>query len=269
MTAPANTCCTPWATAADVDACGSRFSGIEPYILEDALADASDLLWRKSGKRWPGVCTVTLRPPCEKSGYWRPQWANVRTDWWSLGGYAGFGCCECLPRGVSCGCGPTQIMLGRTPVVAVVEVVVDGDVLVEGTDYRVDDWRWLVRLPDSDGQTRTWPASQNMGLALTEEDTWGYTISYGANPPPSGVRAAARLAGELALDRCGGDCQLPQGLTNLNRQGVSVSVLNDPDIWTNLPRAVRLFLDSVPNITRGATIWSPDLSPPHVRPDVP
>jgi hypothetical protein len=270
VTAPRSGPCAAWATADDVDICGDRYADLDPYVLEDALDDATGLLWRKTGKRWPGVCSATVRPPCGTvwTGYNAPVWAQ-HDHFYLDGDYGVFCGCSCdRPFNRSCDCGgPSQITLGRSPIVSITEVLVDGDVL-DPSGYRVDDWRYLVRLPDADGTPRSWPCTNNLSLATSEEGTWAVTFTYGRLPPGEGVRAAARLAGELALDRCGAECDLPPEVTRASREGIDFAfVTPSDDAWGAMPLPVKLFLDAVNpnNLTRGPKVWSPDLPGPNVR----
>ena len=92
-------------------------------------------------------------------------------------------------------------------------------------------------------------------------------FDYGFAPPPAGVRAAADLACQLALS-CDpatvGECKLPQRVTSITRQGVSMVVL-DPFDFLEEGRTgvytVDLFLKTY-NPTRNRrppAVWSPDI----------
>ena len=148
------------------------------------------------------------------------------------------------------------------------EVLVDGDVL-DPACYRVDDHRWLVRLPDV-GETarRSWPCCQRVDLPDSEPDTWSVAFTWGAAPPPSGVSAAAAFACELVRARTGDDCSLPPEIVQVVQQGLTYS-LPEPDQTgrSKLPLAVKWFLDAVNplGVRRPASVWSPDLGAPAVR----
>lgn len=278
MTAPRSTVCEPWATAADVYAAGEKYAGLDAYTLADWLEVSSSLLWRKTGKRYPGVCTDLVRP-CGRSYGSRnaPVWHGAAGDlgdgggdwrWFSSWGYCG--CDRPLGRGCSCS-GPSQITLGRTPIVEILEVTIDGDVLDPG-EYRVDDFRWLVRLPDSDGTRHSWPCCQRLDLPLTDEDTFGILFSYGRTPPPEGVLAAAIVAGEFALDASGLPCNLPAELTRASRQNLDFAIVTpSSDVWEQMPLPVRMAVETMNphGLDRSPKVWTPDLdpSPPTVRPD--
>lgn len=195
----------PWCTTADLPC-----TPAPPADLTDEQANewvdswllfASDVLYQLSGRQWPGAVTETVRP---------------------LG-------CGCVagpgprrPAGTWCGCGGVdRLELARRPLVSVDEVKVDGQVL-DPSAYTVDDDRWLVRLDGHD-----WPSSQDLRLADTEVGTWSVTYTGGVAPPVGGVKSAASLACQLmAAATPDTECRLPQRITAITRQGVTVAVLD-------------------------------------------
>lgn len=253
------TVCSPWTTAADAQGCADCTDVAEP-ALTDMIAVASDVLFGLSGYRFPGECEATVRPCGGRPGNDGP----IRIG--DLGGSAGVGVtvgCGCA-GGRVCGCRrPSEITLGGWPVVEVTEVLVDGVTLMADADYRVDDHRFLVRLPDADGNHIGWPCCQDVTLEPTEVDTFEVTFTYGQAPPPSGVLAANVLACQLALACTGGNgCRLPQRVTSVVRQGISM--LLDPmdflvDGRTGLYE-VDLFL-SAHGATRGKRMPSAVVNP--------
>jgi hypothetical protein len=246
VTVPQTSVCTPWATSADVCSPCDDYN-FDSTLLDEALDIASDLLFQFSGRQFPGNCQDTVCPvhPCICIG----SRASRRY---------GNACC-CTPRGVE---------LGNYPITGIDEVKVDGAVLDDSL-YRVDDWRWLIRLPDADGVNPGWPCCQRFDLPTTEVRTFEVTFTYGMAPPPGGVRAAAALACELALlcqPETIGACRLNPRVTNLDRQGISM-VLSDPAQFFPEGRTglaeVDLWITSVnpAGIRRRATILSPDIGP--------
>jgi hypothetical protein len=192
--------------------------------MDDSLAMASDILFELTGRQFPGSCQETVRPCARRadSGGGSPGGAVAGDPY----GYAHGGCgCQ---RSRECGCGGlSAISLGGYPVTQIDEVKVDGDVLAEDL-YRVDDYRWLVRLPDADGTRPGWPCCQDLALASTEEGTFEVTFTYGTPPPPAGVRAAAVLGCELALacePEQASKCRIPRRVQSIVRQGVSMELL--------------------------------------------
>lgn len=261
MTTPAQTVCSPWAEADDVGDC-STF-GLQAGDVVDKLPAASDLLYRMSGYQWPGSCSATVRPACTQGDGGRVVVAMGGWDggWWAPQGIAGTLAVNCL-GGSSCGClGMRQILLPGEPVTAVTEVKIDGEVL-DSDVYRVDDWRYLVRI---DGGT--WPSCQQLYLDDTETGTWSVTFTYGTAPPSSGVNAAVALAVELAKGCCPdtatGDCALPADVVRASRRGLEFQ-LEPADLMTEGRtgiEAVDLFIQATNpyGLARGATVRSPDL----------
>lgn len=60
------------------------------------------------------------------------------------------------------------------------------------------------------------------------------TYEYGALPPTVGVEEAIKLADQFMLYEIGSDeCILPETVTAVERQGVSIAVINPHEIITN------------------------------------
>lgn len=193
-----------------------------------AVQAASEVLYQLSAQRF-GLCNVKLRP-CRKScqgGF--PWWS-----WWEYGSYPqpywwngtwyNLACGSC--PGDSCSC----IGLAETelpgPVASITEVKLNGVVLTAGVDYRVDDYRKLVRLGGDQ-----WPFCQDLRLEDTEDNTWSVTAQYGEVMPVIGRMAV----GELALEfvrylTCDDACQLPFGVVDVSRQGISMTIQNTAEL---------------------------------------
>jgi len=214
--------CSPWADDADLTAVGCDApDGVD---MGPWLQAATDMLFARSGRQWIGECSITIRPcgsghpGCADTAMWR----NLDTfEWW----WNGWGC-GCGPSG-RCDAGPAAFRLpGSHPVRAVTEVLLDGDLLVDGVDYRVDDWRVLRRL---DGGS--WPRCQNMKADTSEDGTWSVTYTYGTLPPTAGRLAAAAWACHLAKTAHPGDgCVLPAGVESLSRQSVDIVMASGAEL---------------------------------------
>lgn len=247
--------CEPWATEADLCPPCQGYSSVLALGAADMLQAASDLLYDLSGRQYPGLCTQTVRPCARRSGVRRRESAvpgGWNTSW---------GWCLC---GDSCSCaGNQRISLGAYPVVEVTEVKVDG-VVLDPSLYRLDDRRVLTRLEDPDGSNPGWPSTQHLDLADTEDGTWSVSFTWGEDPPPAGVRAAAVLACELAM-ACDPDtaeqCRLPKRVTSITREGVTM-VLSPSDFLTDGKTGlweVDLFLAAAnpAKVQQRAQVWTP------------
>lgn len=251
--------CTLWAEQADMPSPCDDYQ-TDQNLADDMLQAASNILYRLTARRWPGVCADTVRP-CVRRIYeeWgADQRRRIEGRWpWRLWPACG---CQTGRR-----CGHTtldEITLGGEPVISVTEVRIDGSVLSSDA-YRIDDNRWLVRI---DGQD--WPTSQDLAAdPATDDDTFQVEFTYGADPPVDGKHAAAVLACELykaAQPEDLGECRLPRRLQSLTRQGVDMVVSDTMEFVgegrTGLPE-VDFFIQSANphQLRRNATVLTPDI----------
>lgn len=200
-------------------------------ISGHAVQMATEILWARSGMKFD-QCTLTIRP-CRQDcwgggefpygGFWwqmgtlYPQPALINGNWYNLT------CGSCTG---DCSCATLSEILLPGPVTAINEVKVDG-VALDSTDYRLDDWRKLVRL---DGEL--WPLCNNLNLDDDEEGTWSVTLTYGVPVPTSGRMAVGELAYQLIL-ACLGDscCLLPYNVQQIARQGVTIKYPDMSDLF--------------------------------------
>jgi hypothetical protein len=143
------------------------------------------------------------------------------------------------------------------PVASVVQVTVDGAVLVQGVDYRLDNYRTLVRLGGAQ-----WPFCNNLTVPVSGTGAWTVTAVYGEPLPTLGKLAMGELVNEIAKDFACGDCSLPLGVTELTRQGMSMTLesaeeLSQGDLY-NL-KYVRRFIHVYNPHRLQATAYMPDL----------
>jgi hypothetical protein len=98
-----------------------------------------------------------------------------------------------------------------------------GSDIIPVDSWRVDDAQWLVR---TDGEC--WPECQDYN---TDSGDTFFQVTYfrGQAVPGVMLRAAGELACEYAKACVGAPCRLPQRVTSISRQGVSVS-LTDVDV---------------------------------------
>lgn len=248
--------CDLWCTADDVGRCGECSSDTDTVAW--AIEVATSVLYKLSGERYPGLCTDTVRPVNGALGLCGDRYVRdaiiqgklYSTDYRGCGVHGFSGC--------ACG-GFQQVRLGGKPVKTILSVKVDGATL-DPADYSVLDETWLVRTDDG-----TFPCCQDARKPSTEDGTFEVSYQYGIAPPADGVAAAAKLACELSksCDPADGTCELPERVTTLTRQGVTMAVI-DPQIFLNDGRTglylVDLFLATTTrNI--GASVQSPDYGP--------
>jgi hypothetical protein len=256
--------CTPWVTLAEAQEVPDA-DKLDPDLLDEMCTVASEILYKLSGRQYAGVCTDTVLPlqrwyNIEGNQYFSPAWTNWRS-WWGVHNYA----CGRPPERAG-GCGPlSEITLGVYPLRTIVEVRIDGQV-IDPTTYRIDDHRWLVRVDQTGPQS--WPCCSNLAAdPLTDLNTFQVIDTWGTAPPVSGVRAAKRLAIELAKGESGEPCNLPQRVLTLQMQGVNYTLL-DPLTFLDEGKTgiylVDLFLHAVnPNgLARRASVLSPDIRRP-------
>jgi hypothetical protein len=226
MSSPIADLCSPWATTDDLcEPCDDYDADFA--ALDDFLFAASNILWRLTGYQWAGFCEETVRPCAQRAVGDRPAYGRssftAAGGWTSSAGWAEFPWqhfCGCQ-SGDGCSCSHVPaITLGVEPVDAITEIRIDG-VVLDPAAYRVDEWRWLVRL-DGEG----WPCCQSM-LAdpATDDDTFQVSFTFGQPPPFDGVKAAALLACEMYRACTGeGDCALDPRVTSVQRQGISMNL---------------------------------------------
>lgn len=266
--------CSPFVVQSDLcclspsgmfpDPCLTDGTPIPQEIIDNSLTAASELLWAETGRRF-GVCEVTVRP-CKKTC--GPCGDIPFFDW--DGFYYGFSTpyLPFLDGGVwvnipPCGC-PDECFCSKaeqiplpSPVCEIIEVQIDGAVL-PASSYRVDDFKWLVR---TDGEK--WPRCQS-AADLGEPDTFGVTLTYGRPVPALLKQATAELACQLLKACVGQPCQLPQRISNISRQGVTIGYIDPQEFWRDrrtgiyvVDLAIQTF--NPHRLTRRPSIYSPDV----------
>lgn len=220
--------CSGW----DVDvSCCSTWDDYDESLQTAAAEYGAFTIWAATGRRF-GLCPRTIRPcgrTCQTStigGYWWSEgtwmpyiFAGEWRNCW--GGGSCTGCCVCEPA--------CQVWLPPTAY-SVSEVTVDGEVIDPDT-YRIDDNQWLVRthnVSDDD----CWPTCQDYNIN-EGEGTFYVTYMKGRPVPSILLRAAGELACEWAKACVGAECRLPGRVTNLARQGVSISMVNTEELLNN------------------------------------
>ena len=184
-----------------------------------AVAAATEILWALSGRQF-GTCDVTIRP-CRRSCANAPWgWHEIfpGSSWLQPVLYAGqwynIVCGNC--SGDDCSCNVVSEITLPAPATQIVQVKVDGITLLPG-EYRLDGNRYLVRLGEM------WPLCNDLNRDDTETGTWSVTARYGRTVPEGGALAIGELACEINKAIHGADCRLPRQVSQLARQGVTIT----------------------------------------------
>jgi hypothetical protein len=184
---------------------------------------AAALLWNWTGKAF-GLCEATVRPcrvrcsppptygvPAGVSGAFYPVLISGR--WFNIG------CGTCGYE--SCSCTHVESLELPGPIAEVVEIRIDGEALDEAA-YWIDSGRRIIR---TDGGR--WPVCQDLSVPDGEPGSWSVTYRIGAPVPEGGQIAAGVLACEMAKAVAGrSDCELPERLQTVTREGVTVGFLD-------------------------------------------
>lgn len=174
-------------------------------LAQDAVDYSNYVLWSLTGRRYSAVTVTTesydtrhtllagrdIRPVLRDGSFYNDSFSTCRS-------------CVCS------GCGVRHRMrLRGYPVQHIIDVWVSGCRL-ERDDYAVIDNSVLG----------LWnPRACNAACVTVE-------YSYGTGVPPGGKLAAVRLATELIAARQGEQCQLPERVTSVSRQGMSWTLLD-------------------------------------------
>lgn len=257
--------------------CEWPLAGVDDCPALDALPDEGDeplralveeaataYLWQWTGQAF-GLCDVTVRPhrqDCQPGTYAGATGPAAWPGWrfgpvLVAGGWRNIACGQC---GDACSCDRVTSIRLPGPVASVESVTVDGDA-VDPTAYRVDDRAYLVR---HDGGS--WPICNDADAPSGAEGTWEVAYTFGVPVPAGGKIAAGVLACELAKAALGrSDCQLPQRVQTLTREGVTIGLL-DPfegleggrtGIWV-----IDSWVTSITHAPRRSTVHSPDARRP-------
>jgi hypothetical protein len=271
--------CQAWSSEARLMECCGLDSMAD---LSGPLVAASQMLYALSNKLYPGTCERRVRPcgtPCggpwqNWDGWgWLPMNRPGASGTADLGVYGSWSYYAGSRYNRGCGCTP----LSRVPLTGsvreILEVTIDGQ-LVDPSTYRLDERRWLTRVPDpSDPDVQlVWPSCQDLSLPETDDGTFSILYRYGNDPPVIGQYAAEELACAVYATCQGGgsvesDCDLPAGVTKIERRGITID-LDAFRAWgwaeaagwsTGLP-SVDMFLNTYApqGIQRRTRVWSPD-----------
>lgn len=234
---------------------GATWNDLMPYAYA-----ASEILYYATGRRYAAGCSVTGVRPCTddcRCSHQVLSRGHIVEDPREIADCWTASCCDV-----------SEIRLAGYPIRRITEVMIDGVALPDdGTEWRLDGARYLVRLADADGVPRSWPGCQDRSLPSDAVGAFSVSYEYGADPPFSGRFAALQLAYQLwaSCPNGNGDCQLPANVTQVTRQGLSY----DLNLVANLISegktgvvAIDAFLAVFGNKAlppAGSLVWSPDV----------
>lgn len=205
-------------------ACYERPANVSDETEAFALQVATEVLWNRTGRQY-GLCSFKLRPcrkDCLPPQPWIPEIGGQVWRWpfpALIGGaWFNLSCSSCRDE---CSCTRLSSITLPYPVAQVTEVKIDGVVLNPDL-YRVDEWRYLIRLGGPE-----WPLCNDLTLEDTQPGTWSVTADYGTMVPSLGSLAVAELATEI-MKACAKDkgCQLSPRVQQVVRQGVTKTFVN-------------------------------------------
>lgn len=208
-------------------------AGVSPAVTGEAVLFASAILWEATGRRF-GNCPVTLRgcrDDCQQFPGWLPWWdpvSSASTWGWPYptlidGLWFNLACGAC---GGLCSCNSYSSITLPEPVADVLAVSIDGVELVPGVDYVVYDNQTFVKTEGEWPRCQDWHVTGGPGTFLIQ-------ASFGGPIPPGGPMAVGVLAFEIAKMCSGQDCDLPQRVTSVSRQGVTVTVQDPKEFLDN------------------------------------
>lgn len=254
----------PWIDAVQV-AADERVEAAtlpEGITVEMCVQAASEELFKRSGARWGGLRTDTIRPhrqgddnAGDLSGI---SWGFGGWGWTGVGGWWN----RLFPEGWGVGALNTNEFPLPGRVVQILEVKVDGKILTPVTDYQMYDNRRLVRMRDTaTGALLSWPNCQRLAFPDTEQGTWSVTFQWGDLPPVAGVLAAHEWSVQKVLYASTQKNKIPQRAQSIHRQNVDINIVpsGGKDGATGIP-LVDDFLDAYNphSLFRRARVYSPD-----------
>lgn len=228
-----------------------RPEGSDDADWAEAARTAVAVLWALTGRRF-GVCPVEARPcpPGSRTAPVPPApgpgWAPLLHD----------GTMRNVPTCVTPGCDRAGGILLPGPVHTILAVTVDGEEVDPATITRRGD---VIHRHGG----RPWPA-QDLTRPSGEPGTWSVRYLRGTPPPAGAAGAAGALAREFHAACHGGRCRLPRRTEQVQRQGVTVTMVNPEEIYaagaTGLTEVDLWIQAHNPHrLQQPARAWSPDL----------
>lgn len=233
--------CAPWAAPEDlccegdqtIDDCVDGQVALDfKWTDDDFILAASNLLYARTGFRWPGACQFTVWPCVD-------------------------GCSSAHHPCVSC-CSYEAIELPTDYPVVSVDLIDEGGVILPDTDYRLERGNIVVRTDGLRWQRNTFGLPGASGIETT------VTFTAGTAPPIEGQMAAAALACEMKKACNEGTCALPSNVRSFVRRGVAVELNDILKLMSNGLTgidAVDRFLATWEPFGQGSTMFDPASKP--------
>jgi hypothetical protein len=219
--------CSGWDI--EISACCPGVTGISEDLALAGLEYGAFTVWAATGRRF-GLCPRTVRPcgrDCSNTSTYGYYWSEG--TWLPYIFNGAWRNCFCGCNGLSgcCTCEPACQLYLPGPVHSIISVTQD-DVVVDPATYRVDNGKWLVRTHDESSDD-CWLQCQDYNLNSGPNTLF---VNYFVGIPVPNIlkRAAGELACEWIKSCLGLPCRLPQRVTSVSRQGVTISMVNVEDL---------------------------------------
>jgi hypothetical protein len=285
MSTPRSGACAPWVQGTEIEtlpqvveriaATDLATAQVEALCAEAATA-ASDILYERTGKIFPGQCgPVTVRPVSRPTDIDTRAWgATLSTVGWvaSQGFASAYGSFNPNVLAHYGTLEPPTIELPYA-ITEIVQVKIDGQI-IPSAEYELRDFKSLVRIRPTASTVPTarfgWPTSQIMDLPDTERGTFSVTYMFGNPPPAAGKLAARRLGEYLLFPQLGDTTRLPTRVRQVSRQGISAMVTDVLDLLEKGMLGIYecdAFVKTYNphGLQRQSAVWSPDLGRPGRR----
>lgn len=225
-------------------------TGADSHRVAEAVDTAVAVLWALTGRRF-GLRPVEARP-CPVSPANR---CGVLTPGPGWGRFLDSGVARGMPTCESVRCHYTGAVVLPGPVHELLGFVVDGVEVALDSLVREGDRVWRRGgLP--------WP-DQRLDLPSGVEGTWSIRYMRGVPVPAGGAHVVGVLAAEFYAVCTGGRCRLPRRVQQVQRQGVTVTMVDPSDIYatgaTGLPEVDVWVRAMNPNrLMEPSVVWAPE-----------
>lgn len=269
----------------------------DPVMLNKAIVFATNILFRASGRQFPGVASRTLRPcsgvggsgcGCSCAGGVDNGWGcgagvlGITGGWnswaWDIA-LGGWQTSYPYAAGLLCGCeggcnGCVLPWVGLpSPVAELEEVTIDG-VVQPLEEFAVQQYNRVVRKTlDSNGCLLGFPCVNVMSRESapygadpndgSRDNTWQIKYRYGRGPGEDGEWACALYACQLSLLWCNAsdpNCRLPGRIQTLAREQMTVEFVSFERFLSNGFTGLNEVDDWIRSVNPNSNIRRPSVS---------